>query len=118
MAKEPSTDVNAKLASLLGSLTLSTSDPHSSSLQLPTLQTEFRDLDLLPGREKNSQQHTTLDLEMDQMDIPLEQQLLENSITPSHRDGEASFLCDRCGSVISVARKVAHEQTWCPALQN
>lgn len=125
MAKDPSTDVNAQLASLLGSLTLSRSDPHSSNL-LPTLQTEFHDLNLLQKRERNSQQHTPLDIEMDQMDIPSEQQLLGNSVTPSPRgtaatavaiDEEASFLCDRCGSVISVARKAAHEQTWCPALQ-
>jgi hypothetical protein len=62
---------------------------------------------------------------MDQMDISLEQQLRGNRMTPSPRgaaatsaaDGEASFMCDRCGSVISVARKAAHDQTWCPALQ-
>lgn len=125
MAKDPSTDVNAQLASLLGSLTLSRSNPHSSSLPMPTLQTEFGGLDLLPGRERNSQQHTSLDIEMHQMDIHLEQQLLGDSRTPSTRDaaaiavadGEASFMCDRCGSLISVARKAAHDQAWCPALQ-
>ena len=32
-------------------------------------------------------------------------------------DGGASYVCERCGSVISVARQVAHNQTWCPAFQ-
>ena len=31
-------------------------------------------------------------------------------------DGEASYVCEFCGNVISLARRTAHEQSWCPAI--
>ncbi|KAI3431743.1 hypothetical protein D9Q98_004785 [Chlorella vulgaris] len=30
----------------------------------------------------------------------------------------ASFACQGCGGVVSVARRAAHQQLWCPALQD
>lgn len=31
--------------------------------------------------------------------------------------GEQSFVCGRCGGVVSIARQDAHERLWCPAAQ-
>lgn len=28
----------------------------------------------------------------------------------------ASYVCQRCGGVVAVARQAAHEQSWCPSL--
>ncbi len=127
MAKDPSTDVTAQLASLLGSLTLSSGQSSTSHHPLPlphmtSLQTDFQNnLHLFPPG--------TIDVDMDDT-LPPPQQLLGSArlsplsssrnavaITSSPADGEASYLCESCGSLISVARKEAHEHTWCPALQ-
>jgi hypothetical protein len=128
MAKDPSTDVTAQLASLLGSLTLSSGQSSTSHHPLPlplphmtSLQTDFQNNFHLfsPG---------TIDVDMDDTLPPPQQLLGSTSLSPlsssrnaastsSPADGEASYLCESCGSLISVARKDAHEQTWCPALQ-
>ena len=128
MAKDPSTDVTAQLASLLGSLTLSSGQSSTSHHPLPlpqqhisSLQTDFQNnLHLFsPG---------AIDVDMNDT-LPPQKQLLGSTrlsplssrnavaITSSPADGEASYLCESCGSLISVARKDAHQQTWCPALQ-
>ena len=31
--------------------------------------------------------------------------------------GQNSFVCQRCGGVVSQARREAHERLWCPSLQ-
>lgn len=31
--------------------------------------------------------------------------------------GQNSFVCHRCGGVVSQARREAHERLWCPSLQ-
>lgn len=63
---------------------------------------------------------------MEQMDvsesIPRENegmlsQIRERAPAAVASDGESSYVCARCNSVISVARKAAHDETWCPALQ-
>lgn len=127
MANDPSTDVTSQLATLLGSLTLSSGQPFPPpppQISGSSLQTEFSHLHLLPEQRHGAA--ADIDTEMEQMDFselgtsqqthPSNRLAAVAAATTSPADGEESYLCIRCGSLISVARKDAHDQAWCPAL--